>query len=165
MPTCHCLRDRYLSKGTCVSSRCERILVPCFKEKLTNLWNSWQILCVMVWSCIVMYSCEGQLRWRSPQQWWRAFLHCSSSLGLLIHASPWATGPGLQAFCLPQSWSFSSSHSSTPRGEKPGKVAAEICTLIWLQSNEFNIKITVVSFFVLALSFCIIFGLIKELLF
>lgn len=78
----------------------------------------------------------GVLTWRSPQQWWRVFLHCSSSLGLLIHASPSATGLGPQALCLPQRWSLSSSpsssRSSTPWGEESAKVAAEIHTLIQL---------------------------------
>lgn len=123
----------------CQLTRREHILVQCFKEKLSNLWNSLQIFVCYDFEVYCYVQLWGLLTWRSPQRWWRVFLHCSSSLGLLIHASPSATGPGPQALCLPQRWSLSSSpsssHSSTPWGEKSGKVAAEIHTLIQL-SNQ-----------------------------
>lgn len=167
MPTCHCLRDRYLSEGTSVSSQMWTYSGTVFQGETCQFIKQLGDIVCYGFECIVMYSCGGLLSWRSPQRWRRVFLHCSNSLGLLIHASPSATGLGPQAFCLPQRWSLSSSpsssHSSTPWGEKSSKVAAEIRTLIWLQSNQYKSWIIrVVRFtFLLASTFWRMFGQIR----
>lgn len=141
-----CLPVIVYETGTCLRRhlsahlRCEHILVPCFKEKLTNLWNRClaDIVCYgLEGYCYVSVGKGGDLQRDGD---------VSSSTAEAHWVCSFTPHPGPQAFCLPLHWSFSSSHSSTPWGEKPGKVAAEIRTSNSVTDEEmFNIIITVVS--------------------
>ncbi len=81
MPTCHCLRDRYLYEGTSVSLPDMNIFwCSVSRRNSPNLWNRLQILCVMVLRRIVMYSCGVC---------WRGDLHSDGYVSSSTAAAHW----------------------------------------------------------------------------